>query len=40
MSWKCDDEHYVCGEMESEEHVFLYCNMYMDVRRRWKEKLD
>ena len=24
---------------ESDEHVLLDCNLYMDVRRRWKEKL-
>ena len=29
MSWKYDDEHCVCGEVESEEHVFLDCNHYM-----------
>ena len=39
MSWKCDDEHCVCEEVESEEHVLLDCNLYIDVRRRWKEKL-
>ena len=39
MSWKYNDEHYVCGEVESEEHMLLDCNLYMDVRRRWKEKL-
>ena len=27
------------GEVESEEHVLLDCNLYMDVRRRWKKKL-
>ena len=35
MSWKYDDEHCVCGEVE---HVLLDCNLYMDVRS-WKEKL-
>ena len=33
MSWKYDNEHCVCGE------VLLDCNLYMDVIRRWKEKL-
>ena len=35
MSWKCDDEHCVCGKVGSEEHVLLDCNLYMEVRRRW-----
>ena len=26
----------MCGEVESEEHVLDF-NLYMDVRRRWKE---
>ena len=39
MSWKYDYEHCVCEEVESEEHMLLYCNFYMDVRR-WKEKLS
>ena len=39
MSWKHDDEHCMCGEEESKEHVLLDCNLYMDVRRRFKEKL-
>ena len=39
MSWRYDDEHCVCGEVESYEHVLLDCNLNMDVRRRWKEKL-
>ena len=39
MSLKYDDEHCVCGGVESEEQMLLYCNLYMDVRRRWKEKL-
>ena len=28
-----------CGEVELEEHLLLDCNLYMDVRRRWKGKL-
>ena len=39
MSWKYNDAHCVCGDVESEEPVLLDCNLYMDVRRRWKEKL-
>ena len=38
MSWKYDDEYCVCEEVESEEHMVLDCNLYMDVKR-WKEKL-
>ena len=30
---------YVYGEVESEEHVLLDCNLYMYVKRRWTEKL-
>ena len=30
----------VCGDVEPEKHVLLDCNLYMDVRRRWKEKLN
>ena len=32
MSWKYDDEHCVC-EVESEEHMLLDYNLYMDVRK-------
>ena len=39
MPWKYDDEHCVCGKVGSEEHVLLDCNLYMEVRRRWQEKL-
>ena len=39
MSWKYDDEHCVCGEVELAEHVLLNIDIYMDVRRRWKETL-
>ena len=38
MSWKYDD-NIVCVCMESEEHVLLDCNLYMDVTIGWKEKL-
>ena len=27
----------VCGEVQSEEHVLLDCNLYMTVRRIWRE---
>ena len=37
-SWKYYDERYVCGEVDSEKHVLLDCNLYMDERRRWKGK--
>ena len=30
----------VCGDVESEKHVLLDCNLYVDVRRRWKEKMN
>ena len=36
-SWKYDDQHCVHGEVESEEHMLLYCHLYMDMRRRWKD---
>ena len=39
MSWTYDDEHCVCDEVESEEQMLLDCNLYMDVKRRWKETL-
>ena len=32
--------HCVCGDVESEKHVLLDCNLYVDVRRRWKEKMN
>ena len=38
MSWKYDDGRRVCGEVESEKHMLLDCNLYMDVRR-WQGKL-
>ena len=38
MSWKYNDEHCVCGEVDSEEHLLLDCNLYMDVRRKWNKK--
>ena len=31
MSWKYDDMRCVCGDVESEKHVMLDCNLYMDV---------
>ena len=40
MSWKYDDERCVLGDVQPAEHVLLYCNLYMDVRRRWKETMD
>ena len=36
MSWKYDDMRCVCGDVESEKHVLLDCNLDVDVRRRWK----
>ena len=30
----------VCGDVESEKHVLLDCNLYVDVRRRWKENMN
>ena len=39
MASKYDDEHCVCEKVDSEKHMLLDCNLYMDVRRRWKEKL-
>ena len=32
--------HCVCGDVESEKHMLLDCNLYVDVRRRWKEKMN
>ena len=26
--------------MEVEKYVFLDCNLYVDVRRRWKDKIN
>ena len=40
MLWKYDDMRCVCGDVGSEKHVFLDCNLYVDVRRRWKEKMN
>ena len=40
MSWKCDSMRCVCGDVESENHLLLDCNLYVDVRRRWKEKMN
>ena len=40
MTWKYDEIHCVCGDVESEKHVLLDCNLYVDVRRRRKEKMD
>ena len=37
MPWRYDDKHCACGEVESEQHALLYCNLYMDLRRRWKD---
>ena len=30
----------VCSDVESARHVWLDCNLYVDVRRRWKEKIN
>ena len=40
MAWKYDEDWCVCGDVESQKHVLFYCNFYVDVRRRWKEKMD
>ena len=40
MVWKYDDEQCICVDVESEEHVWFDCNLYIDVRRRWKEKMN
>ena len=40
MSWKYDDIHCVCGDVELEKHVLLDCNLYVDRSRRWKEMMD
>ena len=32
ISWKYDDTRCVCGDLESEKHVLLGCNLYVDVR--------
>ena len=29
----------VCGEVESEKHVLIYYNLYIDVRIKWKDIL-
>ena len=39
MSYKYDDMWCVCGDVVSEKHVLLDCNLYMDVRR-WKERMN
>ena len=31
--------HNISVDVESEENNLFYCNLYMDVRRRWKEKI-
>ena len=40
ISWKYDDIRCVCGDVESEKHVLLDCNLYVDVRRRWKKNIN
>ena len=37
MSWKNDDEHCVCGEVESEEHIWLDCNIDMEGKLGFSE---
>ena len=39
-SWKYDDERCVMVMWSQKKHVLFDCNLYMDVRRRWKEKMD
>ena len=40
MSFQYDYMRCVCGDVESEKHVLLDCNINVDVRRRWKEKVN
>ena len=40
MSWKYDHMCCVYGDVESEKHVLLDCNLYVNVRSRWKEKMN
>ena len=40
MSWKYDGMRCMCCDVESEKHMLLYCFLYVDVRRRWKEKMN
>ena len=39
-SWKYDDERCVMVMWSQKKHVLFDCNLDMDVRRRWKEKMD
>ena len=34
ITWKYDDMHCVCGDVESEKHVVLDCNLCVDMTRR------
>ena len=30
----------VCGDVNSEKHVLLDCNLYVEVRIRWNEMMN
>ena len=36
MTWKYDDDCFVCGKAETEERVLFECNRYGEERERWR----